>query len=753
VIRNMRWKHWVSRLGTIQNRFLLIFMSVILIITISMAYVGYSFSKGLIADGIEEKMKSQTHQYVNEIESKLASAILTAQIVVPVVEANGTLGNEVAYSEPYMDEATATVMVEASIPYYDQEQTFLGFATQEIGLDSIQQLVSGIRVGTNGSALMIDRTGMILSSKDYVKIMKERLTDDSNVSLAELAERMLGISKEEVTSDGNAAVDNIPGGEEPSDEEEIISDVELEAGLSEGTDEGIETGNSGNSGDTESSGNAENAGDMGEMVNTDDSGDVVSDLSDLGLDIDLGGEEGSLVEDGGSGTESSTEQAGVMEPEWGATPAIAVIEGSDTYKNKDRTMRIYYATIPSTGWVLALTVPNSEFYGPLFKLFEPIVLIIILSCVAVALLAHYYSSYILKNIKDINRLAVAMAAGDFTKRVQIRSGNELQTLGESFNQTLDGLCGTMDTISEASIEMTAHAIQMKSSAEETTRAADEIAGSIQNVSEGVEHEAGIILGFEEAAQEVLDKVKRINVNTERMTGLAAKAQKASQGGNKSLTHVIRQMDVIHQSVQVSSDNVMKLKQHSNAIDEIVAFITSVASQTSLLSLNAAIEAARAGEAGKGFSVVSMEIRKLAEQSSQAAGEIRGLLTEIQDSITHAAHSMEEGKGAVEAGVELTREAEMSISEIGSSIEKVTQQATGVYDSIKQIEESAASMTSSVKDMLLLSSKNANDSSNIAAAAEQQNASMQQIAASAAVLANLSQVLKDTVQPFRKSSGR
>jgi methyl-accepting chemotaxis protein len=413
-------------------------------------------------------------------------------------------------------------------------------------------------------------------------------------------------------------------------------------------------------------------------------------------------------------------------------------------------MRVYYASVPGTGWLLALSVPESELYGPLFKLFEPMISIIVVSCFIVVLLAQLYSRYILKNVKDINRIAVAMAEGDFTKRAQMRSGNELQILGDSFNRTLDGLCEAMDGLSRSSIDMAEQANQMKSGTEETTRAAEEIANSIQQVSAGAESEARIVLGFKDVAQDVLAKVKQINASTQRMTELASKAWKVSKGGNQSLTHVIRQMDEIHHSVQTSSEHVLKLKQHSNAIDESVALITSIASQTSLLSLNAAIEAARAGETGRGFSVVSMEIRKLADQSSVAAGEIGSLLAEIQRSIANAAQAMELGTGAAEAGIELAREAEKSFGEIGSSIEKVTQQAEGVYGSVRQIEEGATGMTASVKEMLQLASKNANDASTIAAAAQQQNASMQQVEAAASVLAELSDDLKLKVQPFRKS---
>jgi methyl-accepting chemotaxis protein len=104
-----------------------------------------------------------------------------------------------------------------------------------------------------------------------------------------------------------------------------------------------------------------------------------------------------------------------------------------------------------------------------------------------------------------------------------------------------------------------HADQMKSGTEETTRAAEEIANSIQNVSAGAEQESRIVLGFKDVTQDVLDRVKQINASTERMTELAMKAKVASEGGNQSLLQVIHQMDTIHHSVQSSSNHVLSVR--------------------------------------------------------------------------------------------------------------------------------------------------------------------------------------------------
>jgi methyl-accepting chemotaxis protein len=307
-------------------------MSVVLVITISLTWVSYSFSKQLIMNGVNERLKDQTHRYVNDIQKELLSNVLTPQTLAPVMAANGSLNGNISYEAPYLDQSTGSATVKAKVPYYDENQTFLGFATQDIALDNIQQLVGGIAVGTNGSAFLIDKTGLVLSSKDYTKIMTENLTKDPNESLAKLALQMI---KPPVSGEVAPAVEENP----------------------------------------------------------------------------------------------STDPSASLNEQPVTQEGTAVTEGMGTYSNLGRTMRVYYATVPNTRWLLALSIPESELYGPLFKLFEPMISIIILSCVIVAIFAHLFNRYILKNVRDINRLAIAMSEGDFTKRTQMRSGNELQRLG------------------------------------------------------------------------------------------------------------------------------------------------------------------------------------------------------------------------------------------------------------------------------------------------------------------------------------
>ncbi|MFC5402559.1 methyl-accepting chemotaxis protein [Cohnella soli] len=737
----------IAWLRSIHHQYLLVFMTAIVAILVVMTAVSYSFSRGLIGDGVQDKLRGETFRYVNDIHSRLLSAALTPAALAPVTEAKGVLGSKISFAAPYADEASGTAMTQATLPYFNEAGESLGIAKTTISLEGLQQYVASLHVGRNGTAFLIGGDGLIVSIKDYEKNMKAKLTEDENASLARLAERMLesAAASAGVTGGGAEGSEGSASTEAGETAESAASnDAEGGGDESVGADEGADS--------ADSVGGATQAEGTGE--------DTEVALDNLGLDIDLGAEEGAPASEAPADSGASVD-TGVNEDAQPAKSDVVMssfqagtgddsqlVEGEGTYRKSGRTMRVYYAAIPDTDWLLALSIPESELYGPLFKLLEELGLIIIAACVAIALLAHLFNRFILNGVNEIDRLAVAMSEGDFTKRSNLRSGNELERLGDRFNHSLDGIAVALEGIGRSAKAMDVQASQMQQSADETTKAAEEIASAIQSVSTSAEREASIVQSFQDVAQDVLEQTKHVHAGTKSMKELVAGAGKATEGGNKSLADVVGQMDVIHHSVQASADHVIKLKEHSAAIDEIVTFITSIASQTSLLSLNAAVEAARAGEAGRGFSVVSSEIRKLAEQSSRAAGEISGLLATIQEAISSAALAMEAGTASTETGMGLVRGARSTFGDIGERIGKVSDQAEAVDSSAERIGQSAKAMRAAVQDLLQFASRNAADSSTIAAAAQQQNASMQQVAAAAAELAGLTNALREQVRPFR-----
>jgi methyl-accepting chemotaxis protein len=138
-------------------------------------------------------------------------------------------------------------------------------------------------------------------------------------------------------------------------------------------------------------------------------------------------------------------------------------------------------------------------------------------------------------------------------------------------------------------------------------------------------------------------------------------------------------------------------EQNQAIGKIIATVSDLAEQSNLLAVNAAIEAAKAGEQGKEFAVVAQEVKSLADQSKQAAAQVRAILNDIQKAMSTAVRATEQGSKAVEAGVKQSEEAGQAIRMLTDSIAQSAQAATQIVASSQQqligMDRVAMAMTS------------------------------------------------------------
>jgi len=208
------------------------------------------------------------------------------------------------------------------------------------------------------------------------------------------------------------------------------------------------------------------------------------------------------------------------------------------------------------------------------------------------------------------------------------------------------------------------------------------------------------------------------------------------------------MQSIEKSVTTTARTVDKLGATSGKIGQIIDTIQSIAGQTNLLALNAAIEAARAGEAGRGFSVVAEEVRKLAEQSADAATQIGGLIAEIQQDTASAVNAMTEGAREVSVGGEVVNEAGKAFKQLVAMVNKMQDEVTRIAVVLKDLATGNAAVVSEVKDIASLSESVAADTQNISATAEELSATMEEMAASSRMLSDMAEKLQGLIARFK-----
>ncbi len=273
------------------------------------------------------------------------------------------------------------------------------------------------------------------------------------------------------------------------------------------------------------------------------------------------------------------------------------------------------------------------------------------------------ANYWFVNIILVSRLRrIAEVASEISDRNLTHSCNmeSHDTVGEiivSFNKMASNLRELIGEIGGMSgrVEKDTRDIQVQ---------VDEIRGRLSS-----QHESSrqISRGMEHLSETVSD----ISNTAEQAAESSRTAVVAAHAGSSIVSETINGMSGIQQIVSKVSGDINQLGQRSDEIGEIVAVIRGIADQTNLLALNAAIEAARAGEQGRGFAVVADEVRKLAEKTGGATGEISQMISAIQQQVRQTVLSMEQSQDEVGAGVSRAEKAGLALSEILTGIESVS----------------------------------------------------------------------------------
>lgn len=337
-----------------------------------------------------------------------------------------------------------------------------------------------------------------------------------------------------------------------------------------------------------------------------------------------------------------------------------------------------------------------------------------------------FSRSITRNIKQIDELSQALSVGDLTRTLDVRSRDEFGSMSQNFNRSLLALQKLMGQILNHSQSVMTSAAQLKTGAFETTSASEEIAGAISDVASNVDRETRIIGNVRDASVEISSGVAYIARNMELLAESAATAKQAAASGNGTLSNMIRHMHSIHDTVTESAHSVQDFRAKSEEINRITALIADISSQTNMLPLNASIEAARAGENGKGFAVVAQEVRKLAEQTAQAAASITLAVGDIQGTVATTVENMQRGTEAMQLGIEWAGQTETAFHEILDSVDSVSRQSMEVSAAMEEIVSSTETIASDLGVIGGTVQTNSDHTSQVAAAAEEQSASMQEV---------------------------
>lgn len=394
----------------------------------------------------------------------------------------------------------------------------------------------------------------------------------------------------------------------------------------------------------------------------------------------------------------------------------------------DNTIGIWYVGVPATP------------YDNLVQHFRNSMIIYsVVGILAGFIIAFLIAFSVYAPLRRIGDAVQKTSEGDLTQQVPTRANDEPGRLAQLVNVMVEKMSDLIRKTNELIINVSQSSSQLLTSSETSAATMENMNLRANEMRSSANVQAELTSRSKAAINDMSAAIQQVAENAQEVSGSAISATSRAQDGEQQIEKAIDQMDVISHTVNSSATIVEGLGAKSQEIGQIVDLITNIATQTNLLALNAAIEAARAGEQGKGFAVVAEEVRKLAEESGEAAKRIADLIKEIQVEADRAVSAMEDGTREVANGTEVVSSAGEAFHHIITAVTTVNEQIQEMSAASQEMAASAETAIDSIEKTTDAAESNSEIAENISQLAQEQMAGIEEITSS---LDNLNQIVGD-----------
>lgn len=375
-----------------------------------------------------------------------------------------------------------------------------------------------------------------------------------------------------------------------------------------------------------------------------------------------------------------------------------------------------------------------------------VVVSVLIICGTVWLLVN---RFMVKPIHDVAETLDRIGGGDLTQRVSLDVDRQdiWGMVARGVDNMTTNLQNLVDQVVTTSDKVAVTSGDFVHSAQETSKASEQVTLSLQDISQGVDEEARMLRNIGGTMEDITMAIGEVEQVVKSMTSDFASASELVSSGSVMVKDTVSQMNELADNVGSSSVVINELEHRSGKVGEIIQIITEIAGQTNLLALNAAIEAARAGEHGLGFAVVANEVRKLADQSNQAALEIQEIISFVQADTQQAVESMSKSTQLVESGMASVNQTGQVFEAIVKTIREVSGNVEMVDAIVQEVNLNAKEIWERVQGIIQISEESSANVQSIAAATEEQNAIMEELALSSEELNRLSGNLREALTKF------
>lgn len=351
-----------------------------------------------------------------------------------------------------------------------------------------------------------------------------------------------------------------------------------------------------------------------------------------------------------------------------------------------------YRKIGDTGAMVGILIPRSALAAQVAGIkYMAYGITLVASLVGLLIGGGIFYS-INQSIAYMIRKMKAIAKGDLTVRMHPKRQDEFAELAGHMNVMMDSILRLIQNVKDVSCEVITSSSKVSESSEQFAESSKRIAVAMDEIEDGLSQQATDTVSCVDKLDGLAGQIQYVGTGIGEMQDIADTTNGSILG---SLERMHDLMDKAKETTQITREvifSIEELHRKSNVIEQIINTINAIADETTLLALNASIEAARAGEAGRGFSVVAGEIKKLAEQSITATGEIRRIVDEINDTTVHAVEN------ANKAGMTIAMQ-EGAVHDTMQAFDFMKEQVEGLLARIGELSGSVTAMQEQKEETL------------------------------------------------------
>ena len=407
-----------------------------------------------------------------------------------------------------------------------------------------------------------------------------------------------------------------------------------------------------------------------------------------------------------------------------------------------------YSRSTDVGFTTCALVPMRVVTSQATEIRNMTIGLVILACVIVVIVGIFITAGIENNMKRISKKFGDVAKGDLTVTVSAKGHDEFQDLAGSATNMITNTKKLVNQVSNATGELEISAQNVGQASELIHEYSQDITRAIGEINEGMEEQSRHAQECVEKTDILSNEIQEVSHVVERVEKLVDETEGMINKGME-IVQVLgdRAGETTQMTVKVS-ESIESLRKESEIINSFVATITEITEQTNLLSLNASIEAARAGEAGRGFAVVAEEIRKLADDSAQAAGEIRNNVANITAQTQNSVESASQAKAMVELQTKAVEEVIAVFREMQARMGQLIEGLKDIVESTEKADGERSAAVAAVKNISDIIEETAGSAETVNDVANKLLTHVEKLSSTASVLDENMEGLKNEISVFK-----